>query len=168
MSRLSFPILWATLGLSLSACTASLAGEWEGELDCSGADIDFTFELESDGDEFTGEGEIGEFNATADGYTYNLLVTFELAATKEKAFGEQELDIEVDDCKVVFVDYAKPKWWHPLKLITSIVFDTLEPFAKGLWRHEICDFATDADRFEWRREAIFGSLFQKSVATRKN
>ena len=69
--------------------------------------------------------------------------------------------------KVVFVDYAKPKWWHPLKLITSIVFETLEPFAKGLWRHEIREFATDADRFEWRRETIFGSLFQKAVATRK-
>ena len=69
--------------------------------------------------------------------------------------------------KVVFVDYAKPKWWHPLKLITSIVFDTLEPFAKGLWRHEIRELATDEDRFEWRRETIFGSLFQKTVATRK-
>ncbi len=69
--------------------------------------------------------------------------------------------------KVVFVDYAKPKWWHPLKLITSIVFDTLEPFAKGLWRHEIRDFATESDRFEWRRETIFASLFQKAVATRK-
>ena len=42
--------------------------------------------------------------------------------------------------KVVFVDYSKPKWWHPLKLITSIVFDTLEPFAKGLWRNEISAF----------------------------
>lgn len=69
--------------------------------------------------------------------------------------------------KVVFVDYHKPRWWHPLKLITSIVFDTLEPFAKGLWRHEIRELATDEDRFEWRRETIFGSLFQKAVATRK-
>ena len=70
--------------------------------------------------------------------------------------------------KVVFVDYAKPKWWHPLKLITSIVFDTLEPFAKGLWRREIRAFADDAERFEWRRETIFGDLFQKVVATRKS
>jgi len=69
--------------------------------------------------------------------------------------------------KVVFVDYAKPKWWHPLKLITSIVFDTLEPFAKGLWRNEIRDYAADADRFNWRRETIFGELFQKVVATRE-
>jgi ubiquinone/menaquinone biosynthesis C-methylase UbiE len=68
--------------------------------------------------------------------------------------------------KVVFVDYAKPKWWHPLKPITSLVFDTLEPFAKGLWRNAIRDFADDADRFAWRRETIFASLFQKVVATR--
>jgi ubiquinone/menaquinone biosynthesis C-methylase UbiE len=70
--------------------------------------------------------------------------------------------------KVVFVDYAKPKWWHPLKLITSIVFDTLEPFAKGLWRREIRDFADTPERFAWRRETIFGSLFQKVVATRES
>ena len=69
--------------------------------------------------------------------------------------------------KVVFVDYAKPRWWHPLKLITSIVFDTLEPFAKGLWRKEIKDFAADSGQFRWRRETIFGDLFQKVVATRE-
>lgn len=70
--------------------------------------------------------------------------------------------------KVVFVDYAKPKWWHPLKLITSIVFDTLEPFAKGLWRNEISDFAAKKKHFNWRRETIFGDLFQKVVATRQS
>ncbi|MEE4217623.1 MAG: rhodoquinone biosynthesis methyltransferase RquA [Xanthomonadales bacterium] len=70
--------------------------------------------------------------------------------------------------KVVFVDYAKPKWWHPLKLITSIVFDTLEPFAKGLWRNKIRDYAAAADRFSWRGETIFGELFQKVVATRES
>jgi len=70
--------------------------------------------------------------------------------------------------KVVFVDYHKPRWWHPLKLITSIVFDTLEPYAKTLWRSEIRDFADQPDRFSWRKETIFGSLFQKVVATRNS
>ncbi len=69
--------------------------------------------------------------------------------------------------KVVFVDYHKPHWAHPLKLITSLVFDTLEPFAKGLWREEIADFADNNERFEWRKETYFGGLFQKVVATRK-
>jgi len=68
--------------------------------------------------------------------------------------------------KVVFVDYHKPRWWHPLKLITSLVFDTLEPFAKGLWRNEIKDFAANPEQFSWRKETLFAGLFQKVVATR--
>jgi len=68
--------------------------------------------------------------------------------------------------KVVFVDYHKPRWWHPLKLITSIVFDTLEPFAKTLWRNEIQSYAVNANKYEWRKETIFAGLFQKVVATR--
>jgi ubiquinone/menaquinone biosynthesis C-methylase UbiE len=67
--------------------------------------------------------------------------------------------------KVVFVDYHKPRWWHPLKLITSLVFDTLEPFAKGLWRNEIRDFADQPEKYQWRQEKYFGGLFQKVVAT---
>lgn len=69
--------------------------------------------------------------------------------------------------KLVFIDYDKPHWWHPLKPITSFVFDTLEPFAKGLWHHEIRDFAEEPDAFEWRKENFFGKLFQKVVATRR-
>ena len=69
--------------------------------------------------------------------------------------------------KVVFVDDHKPHWAHPLKGITSLVFDTLEPYAKDLWRNEIIDFASDAGRdagrFIWRKETYFGGLFQKVV-----
>ena len=68
--------------------------------------------------------------------------------------------------KLVFIDYHKPHWAHPLKLITSLVFDTLEPYAKGLWREEIAAFAGNDARFSWRKETYFGGLFQKVVATR--
>jgi len=68
--------------------------------------------------------------------------------------------------KVVFIDYHEPRWWHPLKLITSIIFDALEPFAKGLWRKQIREFADQPEKFTWRKEKIFGGLFQKVVATR--
>ena len=70
--------------------------------------------------------------------------------------------------KVVFVDYHKPHWAHPLKGVTSIIFDTLEPFAKSLWHHEIADFATDPGGFRWRQETYFGGLFQKVVAERRS
>jgi ubiquinone/menaquinone biosynthesis C-methylase UbiE len=69
--------------------------------------------------------------------------------------------------KLVFVDYHKPHWAHPLKLITSLVFDTLEPYAKGLWRKEIAAYAGNDARFEWRKETYFGGLFQKVVGTRR-
>lgn len=68
--------------------------------------------------------------------------------------------------KVVFVDYAKPHWAHPLKLLNSIVFDLLEPFAKDLWRHAVEDFAGGDARFSWRRQSYFGGMFQKVVAQR--
>ncbi len=70
--------------------------------------------------------------------------------------------------RLVFVDYHKPHWAHPLKLITSLVFDTLEPYAKGLWREEIAAIAGNDARFEWRKETYFGGLFQKVVATRRS
>jgi len=68
--------------------------------------------------------------------------------------------------KVVFVDYHKPHWGHPLKIVTSLVFDTLEPYAKGLWHKEIAEFANNDSRFTWQKETCFGGLYQKVVATR--
>ncbi len=68
--------------------------------------------------------------------------------------------------KVVFVDYHKPHWAHPLKPITSFVFDTLEPFAKELWRYSVEDFAEGNPEFSWRQQSYFGGLFQKTVAER--
>ena len=70
--------------------------------------------------------------------------------------------------KLVFVDYHKPHWAHPLKPITSLVFDTLEPFAKGLWRQEIKEFTSDSESYQWSKETYFGGLFQKVVAQRRD
>jgi ubiquinone/menaquinone biosynthesis C-methylase UbiE len=68
--------------------------------------------------------------------------------------------------KVIFVDYHRPHWAHPLKGITSLVFDTLEPFAKDLWRNEISYFASAPNEFIWRKQTYFGDLFQRTIARR--
>jgi ubiquinone/menaquinone biosynthesis C-methylase UbiE len=68
--------------------------------------------------------------------------------------------------KVVFVDYHRPHWAHPLKPVMSLVFDTLEPFAKDLWHKEISFFGSGADEFVWRKQTYFGGLYQKVVAER--
>lgn len=69
--------------------------------------------------------------------------------------------------RVVFVDYHKPHGAHPLKPLINVVFDRLEPFAKGLWHTEIEQFAAQPDRFNWRKETYFGGFFQKVVAERE-
>ncbi len=90
----------------------------------------------------------------------------ELPEDYKRAVVDALLESVVAGGKVIFVDYHKPHWAHPLKGVTSLVFDTLEPHAKGLWHNEIIDFASDAGRFGWRKETYFGSLFQKVVARR--
>lgn len=68
--------------------------------------------------------------------------------------------------KVIFIDYHKPHWAHPIKPLTSLIFRLLEPYAKGLWHHNIETFAGEAADMEWRKETFFGGLFQKVIATR--
>ena len=67
------------------------------------------------------------------------------------------------DGKAVFVDYHKPHWANPLKPVMSLVFDTLEPFAKSLWRQDIRAFASEPEKYCWRKESFFGGLYQKVV-----
>jgi len=90
----------------------------------------------------------------------------ELPDDYKRAVVDSVLESVVPGGKVVFVDYHKPHWAHPLKAITSLVFDTLEPYAKGLWRHEIAAFASAPGRFAWSKRTYFGGLFQKVVARR--
>jgi ubiquinone/menaquinone biosynthesis C-methylase UbiE len=91
----------------------------------------------------------------------------ELPDDYKRAVVDSLLASVVPGGKVVFVDYHKPHWLHPLKGITSLVFDTLEPYAKGLWRHEIADFSARAGHFQWSKQTYFGGLFQKVVARRR-
>ena len=65
--------------------------------------------------------------------------------------------------KIVFVDYHKPSKYHPLKFIMSKIFDWLEPFAKGLWEKEIKDYYLVTHGFSWKKETLFGGLYQKIV-----
>jgi len=90
----------------------------------------------------------------------------ELPADYKRAVVDALLGSVVPGGKVIFVDYHKPHWAHPLKAITSLVFDTLEPFAKELWHNEIQHLASAQDAFVWSKETYFGNLFQRTVARR--
>ena len=69
--------------------------------------------------------------------------------------------------KAVFVDYHQTIPVHPLRAVMGLVFRWLEPYASGLVKREIADFASERDGFTWRKKTYFGGLYQKVVAVRK-
>jgi ubiquinone/menaquinone biosynthesis C-methylase UbiE len=68
--------------------------------------------------------------------------------------------------KIVIVDYALPRWWHPLRYLWQPLLAALEPFALDLWRHEIAHWLPAAARAGWRKQSFFGGLYQKVVIRR--
>jgi len=67
--------------------------------------------------------------------------------------------------KIVMVDYALPRWWHPLRYLWRPLLAALEPFALDLWRDEIAHWLPAAARAGWRKQSFFGGLYQKVVIT---
>lgn len=68
--------------------------------------------------------------------------------------------------EIVIVDYALPRWWHPLRYLWRPLLAALEPFALDLWRDEIVSWLPAAPRVEWRKQSFFGGLYQKVVIRR--
>jgi ubiquinone/menaquinone biosynthesis C-methylase UbiE len=68
--------------------------------------------------------------------------------------------------KIVVIDYALPRWWHPLRYVWRPLLATLEPFALDLWRDKITKWMPpiDAERL-WTR-GFFGGLYQMIVIRR--
>ena len=68
--------------------------------------------------------------------------------------------------RAVFVDYARPARWHPLRPVMAAVFAALEPYATAMWRTPITDMASRSEGFAWSRTSHFGGLYQVVVAER--
>jgi ubiquinone/menaquinone biosynthesis C-methylase UbiE len=68
--------------------------------------------------------------------------------------------------KIVIVDYAKPRWWQPLRYLWRPLLAILEPFALDLWRRSLPSFLAGQPAQEIRRESFFGGLYEKVVAVR--
>lgn len=68
--------------------------------------------------------------------------------------------------KIVIVDYAAPRWWHPLRYLWRPLLARLEPFALDLWRQEITDWLPAGMMpVQTRKQSFFGGLYQKIVIT---
>lgn len=91
----------------------------------------------------------------------------EIPDGKKRAVVDNLLSKVAPGGRAVFVDYHRPRLWHPVRYILSVVNDWLEPFAKAMWSHEIRDFASDPDAFTWEKRTFFGGVYQKVVARRR-
>ena len=68
--------------------------------------------------------------------------------------------------KIIVVDYALPRWWHPLRYIWRPLLARLEPFALDLWRDEIAKWLPRTSAACLHKTTFFGGLYQKVVITR--
>jgi ubiquinone/menaquinone biosynthesis C-methylase UbiE len=69
--------------------------------------------------------------------------------------------------KIVIVDYALPRCWHPLRYLWRPLLARLEPFALDLWRQDIAYWLpADLPPCAVRKESFFGGLYQKLVLSR--
>jgi len=62
--------------------------------------------------------------------------------------------------KIVLVDYARPRWWNPLRYLWGPVLALLEPFALDLWRNELAEWLPQSCR-RLRKRSFFGGLYQQ-------
>lgn len=66
--------------------------------------------------------------------------------------------------KVIIVDYARPRWWHPLRYLFPILLANLEPFALDLWREEITNWLPVSCEANAHKRLFFGGLYQLVVS----
>ncbi len=68
---------------------------------------------------------------------------------------------------IVIVEYARPRWWNPVRYAFGPLLALLEPFALDLWQDEITVWMPEsmAGR-KIERQSFFGGLYQKLVITR--
>ena len=72
--------------------------------------------------------------------------------------------------KVIFLDWHKPLWYHPLRYIVRMYNRLYHPFVERLWDRDIETYASPDIRgkFIWRKNTYFGRMFHKTIATRKD
>lgn len=69
--------------------------------------------------------------------------------------------------RIVLIDYHRPAFWHPMRLLLRGIFRWLEPFAIDLWTNEIeAYFPADIKPVSVTKTTYFGGVYQKLVITR--
>ncbi len=105
--------------------------------------------------------------------SYDVVLCFMLlsevpSATKTKIINNA-LQMVKPGGKVVFVDWHKPLYYHPLRYVVRMHNRLHHPFVERLWDRDIETYvqAELKPQFIWRKSTYFGRMFQKLVAVKK-
>ena len=69
--------------------------------------------------------------------------------------------------KVIFVDYGRPHFLHPLAYFVRMFNRLYQPFAERLWDREIASYAERDLDYNWQKQKFLGGLYQRVIVTRK-
>ena len=87
-------------------------------------------------------------------------------ATKAKIINNALAAVKPGGC-VVFIDWHRPMFWHPLRYLVRMYNRMKHPFVEKLWDRDIETFAENKTSFIWHKSTYFGCMFQRVIATRK-
>lgn len=126
------------------------------------AGLDWTKVIRSDAASFNSEERVD----------YDLICSFfllhEVPDEKKFEIVDHMLQKLPKGSKAVFVDYHNPSKWNPVRYILKIVNRYLEPFSETLWKNELSSYASQAERFTWRKRTFFGGVYQCVVVEHKS
>lgn len=93
-------------------------------------------------------------------------ILHEVPDTRKKEILTRAINALKPRGKMIFIDYAQPKKFHPLKYPVKTFNRLYEPFAESLWYNEIQDFAPKTDKLIWDKKTFFGDMYQCVIAQR--
>ena len=70
--------------------------------------------------------------------------------------------------RIVIVDYARPRWWHPLRYLWRPLLAALEPFALDLWHEDLADWLPASGVGSLSLRTFFGGLYRVLTVTRRS
>ena len=96
---------------------------------------------------------------------YNLL--HELPLKTRSKIMDNALTSLTNGGKAIFIDFAEPEFFNPLKWPLLLFNRLYRPFSESLWNEPLENFCSLKDGFRWNHSYYHWRMFQKVVATRK-
>ena len=96
---------------------------------------------------------------------YNLL--HELPLVTRRKVMDNALNGLTNGGKAIFVDFAEPEFFNPLKWPLFLYNRLYRPFSESLWDEPLENFCSQKDMFRWNHTYYHWNMFQKVIATRK-